>query len=45
MVAGVTPEKEPAPVFMQRNGEVYGPLVLGFGRLNSYKQLEELGKV
>lgn len=45
MMVGVTPKKEPAPMFMQRSGEVYGPLALGFGRLNSYEQLEELERL
>lgn len=42
MMVGVHPEKEQAPTFMQRSGEVYGHLVLGFGCLNSINQLEEL---
>lgn len=45
MMVGVHPEKEQAPAFMQRSGEVYGPLVLGFGCLNSINQLEELERL
>lgn len=45
MMVGVNPEKEQAPAFMQRSGEVYGPLVLGFGRLDSVKQLDDLERL
>lgn len=45
MMVGVTPEKRQAPAFMQRGGEVYGPLVLGFGQLSSRKQFEDLERV
>lgn len=45
MMVGVRPDKGQAPSFMQRGGEVYGPLVLGFGRLNSIEQFVELERL